>query len=550
MRDVCSSIRSQVSTVCLRVPRVLAFFTDFVIAMAPKSAMSLLAAELPEFDVEHGLAGADLGELDELPLLDPPSSIPAVRAQADASAAAPLSKAPPSTPSIVRPKKDATLEDIFIQLSLPERLRAPLLGLLGADPTDDAETLSALTWEMFQTDVVAQLVFEDGAHPTIFEKSRLFRFYKDLVKIFADEPLRPPPPAPPVQPVHNITVTIPEKGGHPMREFIDQTSTERFAMLSDSEIAELRARYFKITGMQPLPEERPTDEQLSALGHLLRNKKEKRINAPFVEFAVFGNYDGRSAKLRQFTGQVFDREGTLVARTLRAPQSFSAWDASWQVYAVALIMYDVASPGALRAYHQGIRKLADFFPNEWPTIAMLDEEMRAERWSRLRQEYADGTRTPPSDYNPAEPWKTIVRDTRFGFLGGPLADWWREHERTLERSLRGSKSSSSSSSAPPVFPSHVGNRVLAEVAANPKVTTASPTPFIPRTGRKRNFNNVNNAQNNRKQPQPQPKKQKLTCWICDSPNHLQKDCPKGRGKGGKNGKGGKGRGKGGKSSKA
>ena len=213
-------------------------------------------------------------------------------------------------------------------------------------------------------------------------------------------------------------------------------------------------------------------------------------------------------------------------------------------------MYDVASPGALRAYHQGIRKLADFFPNEWPTIAMLDEEMRAERWSRLRQEYADGTRTPPSDYNPAEPWKTIVRDTRFGFLGGPLADWWREHERTLERSLRGSKSSSSSSSAPPVFPSHVGNRVLAEVAANPKVTTASPTPFIPRTGRKRNFNNVNNAQNNRKQPQPQPKKQKLTCWICDSPNHLQKDCPKGRGKGGKNGKGGKGRGKGGKNSKA
>ena len=59
--------------------------------MAPKSAMSLLAAELPEFDVEHGLAGADLGDLDELPLLDPSSSIPAVRARAGASAAAPLS---------------------------------------------------------------------------------------------------------------------------------------------------------------------------------------------------------------------------------------------------------------------------------------------------------------------------------------------------------------------------------------------------------------------------------------------------------------------------
>ena len=106
----------------------------FVIAMALTSAMSLLAAELPEFDVGHGLAGAHLGDLDEHPLLVPPSSTPAVRARAGASAAAPLSKAPPSTPAIERPKKYATLEDIFIQLSLPERLRAPLLGLLGADP--------------------------------------------------------------------------------------------------------------------------------------------------------------------------------------------------------------------------------------------------------------------------------------------------------------------------------------------------------------------------------------------------------------------------------
>ena len=92
--------------------------STFSVAMAPKSAMSLLAAELPEFDVEHGLANADLGDLDELPLLDPPSSTPAVRARAGASAAAPPSKAPPSAPAIERPKKDATLEDIF-----PARLR-------------------------------------------------------------------------------------------------------------------------------------------------------------------------------------------------------------------------------------------------------------------------------------------------------------------------------------------------------------------------------------------------------------------------------------------
>ena len=140
--------------------------------MAPNSALSLLAAEVPEFSVRHGLAGPEVGDLDEHPLQAPGPHDPVVSARAPAPAAIPGStpQSSSSPPALVHPGMDATLEHVFEQLSLPERLRGPLLALVGAEPTDDAETFSAITWEMYQADVVAQFEFEDGSRPTIFEK--------------------------------------------------------------------------------------------------------------------------------------------------------------------------------------------------------------------------------------------------------------------------------------------------------------------------------------------------------------------------------------------
>ena len=213
------------------------------------------------------------------------------------------------------------MHSIFDQLALPDNLRAPLLLTIGASPDDDAETFAAITWEMYQTEVVANFQFEDGRAPSIFEKTRLLRFHKELTKIFSDVPLAAAPVV--AAPPQNIVVTLPETPNElPMRNYIDQTSTEKFTMLSEDELRQLRQRYYDATGMEPLAEERPSDQQLSALAHLLRPKKDQRVHAPFVEFAVFGPYNGRSAKMRAFTAQVFNRDGSLVTRTLRRPESF------------------------------------------------------------------------------------------------------------------------------------------------------------------------------------------------------------------------------------
>ena len=171
--------------------------------------------------------------------------------------------------------------DAFNQLSLPEQLRSPLLTLVGAEPDDEAATFASLTWEMYQAEVVGAFTFEDGRPPSVFEKSRLLRFYKELIKLFADpspSTAIAPPAAPP-----NIIVNLPETTDtFSMRDYIEQTSTERFSLLAESEITALRQRYITVTGSEPLPEERPSDEQLSALAHLLRNKKCGRVKAPFT----------------------------------------------------------------------------------------------------------------------------------------------------------------------------------------------------------------------------------------------------------------------------
>ena len=59
-----------------------------------------------------------------------------------------------------------------------------------------------------------------------------------------------------------------------------------------------------------------------------------------------------------------------------------------------MVMLGVAAPGVLRQYADGIKRMACLFPDDWPTIFTLDEEMRCEQWSRLRQEIEDGDVAP------------------------------------------------------------------------------------------------------------------------------------------------------------
>ena len=146
------------------------------------------------------------------------------------------------------------------------------------------------------------------------------------------------------------------------KDYLDQTLTGRFALLHDSEISQLRQKYFDHCGAHPNNDERPSDEQISAMAARIRDRSGGRVWAPFAEFAVFGPFDGRATKLRTFTAMVLNRDGAWQQRTLRGPSSFAQWEASWRVYEVLLIMLDVCPPrsseSVLPGYPQTRRPLS------------------------------------------------------------------------------------------------------------------------------------------------------------------------------------------------
>ena len=204
-----------------------------------------------------------------------------------------------------------------------------------------------------------------------------------------------------------------------------------------------------------------------------------RRPVPFVEFAVWGAFAARSAKHRVFSSHVLSREGTWQVKARTGPASFAAWEASYNVMAAAFIMLDIASPGSLKAYHQAIRKLAGLYPQElWPTIAALEEEVRSERWNRLRQEIADGITAPPMGYNPALPWHTLISASRPYFLLGPLADWWQDRIILLDRacSTKLLPKPSAPSVVPGVLPSCRGMPVMPAIAGGKALALEDAPP--------------------------------------------------------------------------
>jgi hypothetical protein len=202
---------------------------------------------------------------------------------------------------------------------------------------------------------------------------------------------------------------------HKYADLLDQTDENIFEELPVGKLAELRNNYLQITGGDPADNERPSAEQLSAL--------KARVDAgksPYTDFAVFGPFGRRYAKLRKFEAQVFVH-GELTTKILRGPAGYESWRACWRVFRAAMIMIGAASPASLDAYEEGIRTLTVLFPGSWGVLHMADETIRGEQWE-LRREEAIRRKV---DLGPV-PWDGIIRDSAYGSWG-PSQHWWKIH---------------------------------------------------------------------------------------------------------------------------
>ena len=434
-----------------------------------------LASELPEFaaDMAPGLAvpnpAADLGTS----IFAPPASNPVVVPPAGTGGSSMTTGDATCKPS--------SLNEAFLMLTFPENLREPLLNLVGADGDADPSVVASLPFDDFREAVSSELVLADGSTPTLFQKGRFYKFFKDLMKLFAD-PIAPSSTALVAAPPSTSPILLEMQDNSTklyLKDFIDQTMPGTFTVLPESDIAALRANYVTRTGGFPDLAERPSDEQISAMAHILKPGDDGRIRPPFAEFATFVPHETRSTKLKTFQAMVLNRDGSWAQKAIRGPPSFAAWESCWNVYACTLIMLDVATPGALKTYYQGFRRLYQAFPNLWGTLAGLEEHMRAEEWTRIRQEYAEGITQPPSDYNPAKPWMSIIPSSRPFFTLGPRQDWWSERLLVLERSSKNHKAIPNDTVMPGVLPSLLGQSVLPQLVGTSSSSSAAPPPPAP-----------------------------------------------------------------------
>ena len=265
-------------------------------------------------------------------------------------------------------------------------------------------------------EILGEILLDDEARPpTRMEKGYVRSFFR---KIRTHLTLPPAEPASTPQ-AGPIVLHVPDNADKKeYRDYLDQAAKGTFTLLTPAEIIRLRQRYQDHTGAPVEGDARPSDGQVSALASWLKPQPDGRRNAPFVEFAVWGPFNDRSVKLRQFHDHILIRDGAWQFRLLRGPSSFTQWEASWRIFSSCCIMLDAAKLGQLHQYYTGIRRLTELFPNDWATISLLDEEVRSEIWPRLYEEITEGVRDPPRGYDAANPWGSIIAESRFDYLHG------------------------------------------------------------------------------------------------------------------------------------
>ena len=294
-----------------------------------------------------------------------------------------------------------TIESCRLAARVSTALVEAFMMHLGADPDVDLEQLAHVP-EATVTELIPRVQVE-GQPVSPLQQGQLAFFWKTLKKAVLPE--SPPASAGPA--VWAPPPPEPETQKRKIAEVLDQVDDTQFPVLSLAKITELRIVYRMVTGGDPPDHARPTAEHLSALAHRLSTGA-----APYVDFAVFGPYGKRQAKLMKFTAQVFIGN-ELVTRQLRGPANHTEWKAGWAVFRSATIMLQAASPAALDSYSRGVEELVLLFPSSWGVVSMADETLRAERWELLKETM------------PTANWSEIISESAFGAT--TMAHWWYLH---------------------------------------------------------------------------------------------------------------------------
>ena len=314
-------------------------------------------------------------------------------------------------PSVAGPQESpTTLLDYAKGVNLNEELLAAVLSAMDLTDSDPLEIFANIPDTVVQatipsikkSDDQALTPGEQGRVVTMFKRIRAGFEHKD-VKIDAAPKEQGPPPEPKAE-------------KRKKAEVLDQLDDGTYEPIDKDTRKKMRREHLEVTGGKPMQAARPTSEQLAALRARIAEGR-----APYVDFAVFGPFGARLAKMRKYEAQIFV-DGRLETRIVKGPSDYDHWAACWRVFRSAMIMLGEASPQVLDDYAEGIRQLATLFPRDWGVIAVADEVLRSEQWGITQEELEDDGK----DDNKT-PWNKVIAMTTFGKAVGDARHWWDTH---------------------------------------------------------------------------------------------------------------------------
>ena len=326
---------------------------------------------------------------------------------------------------------------------------------------------------------------------------------------------------PPQRAVIQNTVVATQRSKR-MSEVLLQGDESHFPVLNHEEVAKLRANYVAITGDQPLPQMRPSADQLGALKHRLAQG-----HAPYVDFAIFGPYGSRLQLERKFSAQTFV-QGELVTKMVQGTRTVESWLESWHVFSSCMLMLGAANVAVLARYAEGIQYLARRHPNQWGVIMAADQKVRLEHWDILAE---DAIIASPPGFDKAQPWVWVIRASTFG-AKSELADWWRQ-QVTDPLTFSSNRAAAAAADTEGVGAPGPGAR-------KPRAPPPPPAPKVP--GDKKRPRGGKGGESKKLEicwawnrdrqgcTSPCATGRKHACEFCDG-NHRGIDCPKGKGTG-------------------
>ena len=472
-------------------------------------------------------------------------------------------------PTVDEVAQFATLSDIYAWAKIagdvndPATHRGALHAALGCDESTTPRDLAFVDYAELATTFASLRVGTGDAavplSPVLASKSRLFLHACGIAAGSVNRKIDTtggmpaggvPVPLPFVPPPNGARALT-------LNSIVDQSAEDECPPLDAERIDAMFAHYRQLFGANPMEDMEPTADQLSAIQHMVVERK----LPPYVDFAVFGPHALRTARKFRLQGLLLGAQGQLFQSEVYGPRCFAQWLSCFQVFKVAAVMMDLISCSALDRYCELIRSYNALYGDAcWPLLYQADTRARRELVERIRRrlagDYEDLHRIamattgtmPVTDFDPKAPWKTV-----WAAIPLEYSFWKREVEDPSVMIITKVRAGSFVSGEAPVDQAARGS-------GQPHGETGTPAPKPP--GKKRKRLSQDDRQRNKGSDgfwstnrrglklcaefqnnactHPCPHQHAHQCKKCLFPSHGfvdHKDSPGGNGKGG----GGKGR---------